>query len=621
MYTEHFGLNEKPFSISPDPRYLYLSQRHADALAHLLYGISESGGFIQLTGEVGTGKTTLIRSVLRQLPERTEIALILNPKLSAKQFLQAICQELRVPIARSDTAKSATDRLNERLLELHADSRRVVLIVDEAQTMSPELLEQVRLLTNLETEKQKLLQIILIGQPELREILGRPEMRQVAQRITGRYHLEPLTAPDSAVYVSHRLKVAGGRPGIFSKRAIRKLFRLSRGIPRLINIIADRALLAAYARDQTHIGASLVGEAADEVLARPRAVRWWPWAAVLAGLAMLFWASAFWDEGNSGDGRQLALAEHVDSGIDTGVDDPDPQESLQELASEQISESQSSLTERASEASSEPQPLLPEPVSETATEPRPSLPKPASESAAEPLPSRAEPTRETATAPQPSLLEPTSEPLPAVSLTELLAHSGTSVDDALKTLFALWGADYAGTSEVRACDQAESQGLKCLTLTGGSISELAKINRPAMLELKTADGTRHHVVLLGLDESHALVSIAASRERIPISELAAFTHGVHVVLFRPAIRDESGTLAQGARGPGVIWLRTTLDSIGYQVGDGGEPDLFDAALEAAVRDYQRDRRLFVDGVVGDRTLISLQSDIGIIGVSLESGTR
>ena len=591
MYTEHFGLNEKPFSISPDPRYLYLSQRHADALAHLLYGISESGGFIQLTGEVGTGKTTLIRSVLRQLPERTEIALILNPKLSAKQFLQAICQELRVPIARSDTAKSATDRLNERLLELHADSRRVVLIVDEAQTMSPELLEQVRLLTNLETEKQKLLQIILIGQPELREILGRPEMRQVAQRITGRYHLEPLTAPDSAVYVSHRLKVAGGRPGIFSKRAIRKLFRLSRGIPRLINIIADRALLAAYARDQTHIGASLVGEAADEVLARPRAVRWWPWAAVLAGLAMLFWASAFWDEGNSGDGRQLALAEHVDSGIDAGVDDPDPQESLQELASEQISESQSSLTERASEASSEPQPLLPEPVSETAT------------------------------APQPSLLEPTSEPLPAVSLTELLAHSGTSVDDALKTLFALWGADYAGTSEVRACDQAESQGLKCLTLTGGSISELAKINRPAMLELKTADGTRHHVVLLGLDESHALVSIAASRERIPISELAAFTHGVHVVLFRPAIRDESGTLAQGARGPGVIWLRTTLDSIGYQVGDGGEPDLFDAALEAAVRDYQRDRRLFVDGVVGDRTLISLQSDIGIIGVSLESGTR
>jgi general secretion pathway protein A len=273
MYTEHFGLNEKPFSISPDPRYLYLSPRHADALAHLLYGVSESGGFIQLTGEVGTGKTTLVRSLLEQLPENSEIALILNPQLSSKQFLQGICHELGVPFIQRDTAKTLIDRLNERLLSTHAQNRRVVLIVDEAQTMSPDLLEQVRLLTNLETNRRKLLQIILIGQPELRATLAQTSMRQIAQRITGRYHLEPLTVADTSVYVTHRLRVAGGRPDLFSDRAIRKLFRLSRGIPRLINVIADRALLAAYSRDEFEISAGLVRRAADEVFGRTGLLR------------------------------------------------------------------------------------------------------------------------------------------------------------------------------------------------------------------------------------------------------------------------------------------------------------------------------------------------------------
>ena len=192
MYTEFFGLNEKPFAITPDPRYLYMSARHTDALAHLLYGISESGGFIQLTGEVGTGKTTLIRSVLEQLPAKADIALILSPQLTTLEFLATIVQELHCPPPVERTVKAHIDVLNAHSDEAHAEGRRVVLIVDEAQTLSPELLEQVRLLTNLETSKQKLLQIILIGQPELREMLDRPEMRQIAQRITGRYHLEPL---------------------------------------------------------------------------------------------------------------------------------------------------------------------------------------------------------------------------------------------------------------------------------------------------------------------------------------------------------------------------------------------------------------------------------------------
>jgi general secretion pathway protein A len=285
VYTEFFGLSEKPFSITPDPRYLYMSARHTDALAHLIYGISESGGFIQLTGEVGTGKTTLIRSLLEQLPAKAEIALILNPQLSTKEFLQVICEELQIAAPQEDSVKARVDRLNTHLLRVHAEGRRVVLIVDEAQTLSPELLEQVRLLTNLETAKQKLLQIILIGQPELRDLLDRAEMRQLAQRVTGRYHLEPLTRQDTAAYVRHRMHVAGAQRDVFTASAIRQLYRSSRGIPRLINVVADRALLAAYTQDRRAVTGSLVRRAAHEVYGGRRRARWWHWAGAMAVLA------------------------------------------------------------------------------------------------------------------------------------------------------------------------------------------------------------------------------------------------------------------------------------------------------------------------------------------------
>ena len=287
VYTEFFGLNEKPFAITPDPRYLYMSARHTDALAHLLYGISESGGFIQLTGEVGTGKTTLIRSVLEQLPEKADIALILSPQLTTLEFLETITQELRCPAAAERTVKAQIDALNVALMRAHSEGRRVVLIVDEAQTLSPELLEQVRLLTNLETSKQKLLQIILIGQPELRELLDRPEMRQIAQRITGRYHLEPLTKEDTRAYVSHRLRVAGAQSEVFTRSAIGALYKHSRGIPRLINVIADRALLAGYTQDRRSVDAKLVSAAAAEVFGIRRRAAWWPVATATAGVAAI----------------------------------------------------------------------------------------------------------------------------------------------------------------------------------------------------------------------------------------------------------------------------------------------------------------------------------------------
>jgi general secretion pathway protein A len=293
MYLASFGLAEKPFAITPDPRYLYLGTQHADALAHLLYGINDAGGFIQLTGEVGTGKTTTIRSLLARSPQNADIALVINPRLSPLEFLQAICEELgiEVPAGAAGNGKELVDLLNRQLLRIHAAGRRAVLIVDEAQNLTVEVLEQLRLLTNLETDSQKLLQIILIGQPELRELLSRNDLRQLAQRVTARCHLQPLARADTAAYVRHRLRVAGATSDIFNAPALAEVHRLSGGVPRVINVISDRALLGAYTEDKHNVDAALVRRAAGEVFGRALAPRWLK-PALLAGSAMLLVAAA-----------------------------------------------------------------------------------------------------------------------------------------------------------------------------------------------------------------------------------------------------------------------------------------------------------------------------------------
>lgn len=292
MYTSFFGLNEKPFSITPDPRYLFMSERHGEALAHLVYGVTESGGFVQLTGEVGTGKTTLVRSLLlNRMPENADVAVVLNPQITAHEFLLTICEELGIQVpGQKDSIKALTDALNHHLLSAHAEGRRTILVVDEAQNLAPAVLEQVRLLTNLETSKQKLLQIILIGQPELRELLGRNDLRQLAQRITGRYHLEPLTREESAKYVEHRLRVAGALGEVIDSAAKKEVFRLSQGVPRLINVICDRALLGAYSQESRIITKRLIKRAAAEVsgeLDGPPTLRRVAVAAGLIGVAVV----------------------------------------------------------------------------------------------------------------------------------------------------------------------------------------------------------------------------------------------------------------------------------------------------------------------------------------------
>ena len=295
MYLEFYGLEQAPFTITPDPHYVFLSEHHRDALAHLLYGIRQGGGggFVQLTGEVGTGKTTLSRLLLNQLPEDTHAALVLNPRLDPVELLQTICEELRLPVGATTPApasapaaatgkrsrakpkpaapqrpggKALFDALGAYLLQAYANGERVVLIIDEAQNLSADALEQVRLLTNLETETQKLLQIILIGQPELRDLLAKPELRQLAQRITARYHLRPLDEAGTAAYLRHRLTIAGAKRFPFAESAVRRVYRRTGGVPRLINIVAERALLGGYAHDLLTIDAKTVDRAADEAL-------------------------------------------------------------------------------------------------------------------------------------------------------------------------------------------------------------------------------------------------------------------------------------------------------------------------------------------------------------------
>ena len=273
MYNHHFGLAEAPFSIAPDPRYLYLSEQHREALAHLLYGIGDHGGFVVLTGEVGTGKTTVCRCLLQQIPEHIDIAVIVNPKLSSQELLQTICDELGVALAEEQpTSKQLIDALNTFLLATHARGRNAILIIDEAQNIAIDVLEQLRLLTNLETNERKLLQLILLGQPELNTLLAQPSLRQLAQRITARYHLRPLARLEVAQYIEHRLAIAGCRGHLFTSAAVARIYRYSKGIPRLINLLGDRALLGVYAANGAVVDAAMVRRAAREVLPKP--ARW-----------------------------------------------------------------------------------------------------------------------------------------------------------------------------------------------------------------------------------------------------------------------------------------------------------------------------------------------------------
>jgi general secretion pathway protein A len=556
MYLTFFGLAEKPFSITPDPRYLYLSTRHADALAHLLYGINEAGGFIQLTGEVGTGKTTTIRTLLAQAPKDAEIALILNPRLSATEFLRTLCEELGVGVAHDpgEDTKDLVDPLNRYLLRAHAAGRRVVLIVDEAQNLSPEVLEQVRLLTNLETETAKLLQIILIGQPELRVLLARQELRQLAQRITGRYHLDPLSREETVAYVRHRLRVAGATTDLFTPGALREIHRISGGIPRVINVICDRALLGAYSEDLHQVPPQLVRRAGAEVFGQEPRAAWQPWLAAALAVAML-----------AGGARLLWPAAAPATASAPRVSGPSPPGHAGAAAIVPTAgPAQASLTAAAAEASGEPAPPATGPAAPTAGPGAPTL----------------------------------------AQLITADAKQGDS-DTAFETLFMLWNAHYV-PGRIDGCSQALAQGLQCL-MQRGSLAQLRLLNRPAILMLTDDAGAPFQVVLRALGPQSARLRIGEQDADVAVAELDRYWYGDFLLLWRPATRGAIRALSVGMHGAPVQQLRTQLArwSGSEDAASGG--DAFDAGLLRLVEDFQRSKHLAVDGVAGMETLVALDA--------------
>ena len=550
MYTSFFGLAEPPFAITPDPRYLFLSDRHAEALAHLLYGVTHSGGFVQLTGEVGTGKTTVVRSLLAQVPDNADVALILNPRVSPLELVQGICDELRLPVtepARS-SIKQLVDVLNDYLLARHALGRRVVVIIDEAQQLSPEVLEQVRLLTNLETATTKLLQVILIGQPELRELLARTDLRQLAQRVTGRYHLEPLTHEETLAYVRHRLKVAGAISPLFSPAALHEVHRLARGTPRLINVLCDRALLAAYTQEENRVTPALVRVAASEVHGRRVLPAWAAWtgaAAAVVGVAILgtaLWLA--WRAPSAAAGQAGAAA--------------------------------------------------------------PAVSAPNGDSA----PSAGGATVATATNPT-TLATDGTEGAPGAAVQSvaavLAAHAAeTGTETAISHLFERWGLRY-DSLQGAPCPQASAAGLECATLKD-SWSQLLQLRRPAVLALADPAGNAHQVLLVQVNGEQSRLALGDGSAGIAVrtGDLLQHWQGQALLLWRPAFQPVR-SLSYGMRGPEVRSLAELLQQARGAHSRDPLGDLYNDDLRLAVRAFQQRHRLVVDGIAGVRTQMVLDA--------------
>jgi general secretion pathway protein A len=563
MYTGHFGLTEPPFSITPDPRYLYMSEAHREALAHLLYGIGEGGGFVQLTGEVGTGKTTLCRCLLEQLPARVDVALILNPKLTDVELLAAICDELRIPYPAGTTSRKVyVDALHHHLLDAHGRGHRTVLIIDEAQDLAPDVLEQIRLLTNLETTREKLLQIILIGQPELIRILEREDLRQLAQRVTARYHLRPFAAPDTRAYIAHRLEVAGAKEKIVSDAAARAVHRASRGIPRLINAICDRALLGVFSQDRRRVTAATVRRAAREVLgtAGPRAgrSRRWVGAAVVAGV-LLIGTTLLIGQARIAPSAGGVFAPWIKSG-----------------------------------------PATPGPA------PAPPVPGPLVAPASPGGGMTSTPPESKVTAAPAAAMEKKPGTPASVTLSDLLADPKVRADkkSAFASLYARWRLDFDGAKAL-GCERGRAEGLECLFKTG-TWAKLRRYNVPAIIELSSPNGDRRYATVVALGEDTATLEFGDRRHVLPFSEVDRYWEGPFIVLWRAASVTAS-SIAPGARGKDVEWIRQRLSELdGAPVG-GRQRDVFDEDLRSRVIAFQRARSLVADGIVGEETLIHLSA--------------
>ena len=632
MYESFFGLQDSPFSIAPDPRYLYMSERHREALAHLLYGLEREGGFILLTGEVGTGKTTICRRFIQSVPKDTVLAFILYPKLTARELLGTICDEFGISYPPQSSTKTLIDYINRYLLESHAAGKHTALIIDEAQNLSSDVLEQLRLLTNLETDKKKLLQIILLGQPELKALLARPELRQLSQRITARYHLGELSFEDLGAYISFRLSKAGCPRPLFSKRALKQVYKGSRGIPRLVNLICDRALLGAYSEHASEVTAVMVRTAIKEIgheIRSPQS-RWWDhWAAkgVFSGTmaALVTISIAYWLSPD----REFSVTNSLKSG--TAMESESPSAGIRQSVE---SQNELYLTGEPSPAAlnsdSDARNLVPPAVTE------------ASEVGLA-VNSMASVEQLTAAGPANVLMaaSPSSgamlhastlgNPLDQAQMQQNLiayAHAGGDTAQAYQSLLAAWKVDLSDSlrTERDFCRWVEARGLKCLQQEGNWRS-LIQLNRPVVLKLMTPDGIRFALPLLLVDDDRiATVQMNGLSYQIPLAELDEYWRGDYSLIWRlPPY--ESPVIQPGAIQDKDAWLTQQLDLLDSVLDGMTQTEMTESAdsgfnvdsdqagfgssvtppLKDRIKAFQQKVGILPDGIAGTITLIMLNS--------------
>ncbi|MBK7614823.1 MAG: AAA family ATPase [Burkholderiales bacterium] len=551
MYLSFYGLKQAPFSIAPDPHYLYMSDRHREALAHLLYGLKGGGGFVLLSGEIGAGKTTVCRCFLEQVPAQCNVAYIFNPKLSVPELLKTVCDEFGVVVNASATSvKDYLDPLNAYLLAQHGSGRNSVLIIDEAQNLSAEVLEQLRLLTNLETNERKLLQIILIGQPELREMLARPELEQLAQRVIARFHLGALSPTETAQYIAHRLFVAGlAGASPFDAQALASIHRITRGVPRRINLLCDRALLGGYANGQARVGAALVSQAAEEVFgddhgdASHEGHRGLIAALALAGALMGAGVTYLWVP--RGQPMPAVVADSVPPGL--------------------------ALAATAGSA-------------------------PGSEPAAAPAPATSAPA-----AANPPV------PLDQVLHLDAWPHPIRDEPNAWRQLADAWHLPALTGDPCQAAVRAAQVHCYRGHLSAAKVQLL---DRPGIVTLRIGPGPQSYAVLEDLSATQATLRMGGVRRSVTLNALTEAWQGEFATFWR-APEGHAELLQPGSGGKGVDWLATALAQWrGVAPPPAGTARL-DAALTAQVVAFQNARSLMPDGLAGPSTLMQLNRTMGV----------
>lgn len=566
MYTGYFGLKQAPFSIAPDPHYLFMSERHREALAHLLYGIEGGGGFVLLSGEIGAGKTTICRCFLEQLPKHCNVAYIFNPKLTVGDLLKTICHEFQVSVKHNDqsppTVKDYLDPLNDHLLRSHASGQRNILIIDEAQNLSPHVLEQLRLLTNLETSERKLLQIILIGQPELRQMLARPELEQLAQRVIARYHLGALTEMESRQYIQHRMSVAGLQgPLPFSDDALRQIHALTRGVPRRINLLCDRALLGAYATGLPRVERSVVDKAAGEVF-ESEALALMPAPATGPGRGQRLGTLALGAVGGAVSAAALFWL-WTGGGVAPA---PTPLDISQ-------------------------RPTAIAPVRAPSQRAEASLAAPAS---------APDPATEAKTG-QPVAADPVRpEPMPGPPPAEALWLSEAA---ALRELGPLWGT---ALSDAAPCADAQRQQLQCFRISRMTLHGLRQMDRPAVLLLRLPGQGSGWVVLSAITSETATLRTANGHWLMPLTALADIWRGDYATLWRTP-PGQQGRLNNGNSGPAADWLVQQLKQLQTSGRLAADADDFSSRIRA----FQRSQGIDGDGLAGPMTFMLINRAIDV----------